>query len=230
VRAEKPEIEKVEKDSFMKEFMDGVHTLRLAPGMVVLVILSMVGNFLIQPLNVLSSFYAESIHSSTAFEYAVVSAGMQSGVIIGAIFTSIKKHWHRKMDWFFGVILLLMMGYGMMAFAPYRAFWFIFLALFLIGLSLPIINTIYQTILQTNIPQEKLGRVTSIDATLSTIISPVGALIVGPLAVILTVNGLFLISAILGLLLCFVLYTFTGIRKVDFDKNLKIDMSTPIIE
>ncbi|HUW90245.1 MAG TPA: MFS transporter, partial [Candidatus Nanopelagicaceae bacterium] len=53
VRIAKENKVEVEKESFSKEFMDGVHTLKNTPGMVVLIILSMVGNFLLQPLNVL---------------------------------------------------------------------------------------------------------------------------------------------------------------------------------
>jgi len=230
VRVEKENKVEVEKESFSKEFMDGVHTLKNTPGMVVLIILSMVGNFLLQPLNVLSPYYAEKIHSANVLEYAVISAGIQGGIIVGAVFTSIKKHWTHKMEWFFGTVVILMVGYGMLAFAPYRFFGFIFSAMFLIGIGLPIINTIYQTILQTNIPHEKLGRVSSIDATFSMLISPIGSLIVGPLAIILSVNGLFLICAILGVVLCVVLYFFTGVRKVNFDRNLDLDVPTPLIE
>ena len=219
-----------EKEGFSRQLIDGFYTLKNTPGMIVLVFLSMMGNFLIQPLNVLSPYYAQKLHSATAFEFALLSSGIQGGIIAGAVTTSIKKHWNNKMEWFFGTVSLLMVGYGMLAFAPYRLFSFIFPALFLIGISLPIINTIYQTILQTNIPHEKLGRVSSIDATLSMMISPIGSIIVGPLAVLLTVNGLFLISAILGIVLSFSLYTFTGVRKVDFDRNITPDLSSTIIE
>jgi len=230
VRVEKENNVEVEKESFSKEFMDGVHTLKNTPGMVVLIILSMVGNFLLQPLNVLSPYYAEKIHSANVLEYTMISAGIQGGIIVGAVTTSIKKHWRHKMEWFFGTVVILQIGYGMLAFAPYRFFGFIFSALFIMGITLPIINTIYQTILQTNVPHEKLGRVSSIDATFSMLINPVGSIIVGPLAIILSVNGLFLISAILGVVLCVVLYFFTGVRKVNFDRNLDLDALTPLIE
>jgi DHA3 family macrolide efflux protein-like MFS transporter len=155
VRVEKDNAEEIEKDSFSKEFMDGLYTLKNTPGMIVLIILSMVGNFLLQPLNVLSPYYAEKIHSASVLEYAVISMGIQGGIIVGAVTTSIKKHWGHKMEWFFGTVVILQIGYGMLAFAPYRFFGFIFSALFLMGISLPIINTIYQTILQTNVPHEK---------------------------------------------------------------------------
>ncbi|MBY9004484.1 MAG: MFS transporter [Candidatus Lokiarchaeota archaeon] len=230
IRVEKENDEDLEKEAFTKELKDGFHTLTTTPGMIVLLILSMLGNFLIQPLNVLSSYYAHNIHSATVFEYALISAGIQGGIVVGAVITSIKKHWNHKMDWFFGTVAILMVGYGMLAFAPYRFFGFIFSALFLIGIGLPIINTIYQTILQTNIPHEKLGRVSSIDATFSMLISPIGSIIVGPLAVIFTINGLYLISALLGVVLCVILYFFTGVRKVDFDKNLNLDISAPSLE
>ena len=40
----------------------------------------------------------------------------------------------------------------------------------------------YLTILQTAVPSDKIGRVMSIDHTVSMAIAPIGALIVGPLA------------------------------------------------
>jgi hypothetical protein len=41
---------------------------------------------------------------------------------------------------------------------------------------------------------------------------------------------LFLISAILGIVLSFSLYFFTGVRKVDFDQNMNPDFPSPLIE
>ena len=58
------------------------------------------------------------------------------------------------------------------------------------GFMLPIVNTLYQTIQQIVIPHEKLGRVSSIDNTLSMVITPIGALLAGPLGELLGVANL----------------------------------------
>jgi len=50
------------------------------------------------------------------------------------------------------------------------------------GMTLPIVNTIYMTIIQTVVPVDKMGRVSSVDQSLSMAIFPIGTLISGPLA------------------------------------------------
>ena len=72
--------------------------------------------------------------------------------------------------------------------------------------------------MQTVIPHDKLGRVSSIDSTLSMLITPFGSLIVGPLALLLGVPNLFFLSAFLGLIVIGCLYAFTGIRHIDYDE------------
>jgi MFS family permease len=79
------------------------------------------------------------------------------------------------------------------------------------------VNTLYQTIQQTVVPHEKLGRVGSIDSTFSMVITPVGALIAGPLGEFLGVANLFFICGILGVVVLVILYFFTSIRHVNYD-------------
>jgi DHA3 family macrolide efflux protein-like MFS transporter len=211
------------KNSFRVEFIDGMRTLRMVPGIIVLLIMSMLLNFLIQPLSTLLSYYVAFIHDGTALEYALLSVGFQGGVIMGAISTSIKKQWNNKIKLTFSILVIFMIGYAALAFAPYRAFLFLIICSFVMGFVLPIVNTIYQTIIQLNIPHEKLGRFSSIDSLLSMFIMPVGAILSGPLAETFGVRGLFLICAILGVLVLGSLYFFTGIRSVNFDKKLLIE-------
>ena len=212
------EAEKKEKESFSTEFKEGFKTLRIIPGMIVLLIMSMLLNFLIQPLSTLISYFAYVNHSATALEYAIMSTGFQGGIIFGALLTAIKKEWKHKVKVTFIVLAIFMVGYAMLAYSPYRAFLLMIILAFVMGFMLPIVNTIFQTIMQTAIPHDKLGRVSSIDSTLSMLITPFGALIVGPLALILGVPNLFFFSALLGMVTIACLYIFTGIRHVNYDE------------
>ena len=212
------EAEKKNKESFSVEFKEGFKTLRIIPGMMILILMSMLLNFLIQPLSTLISYFAYVNHSATALEYAIISTGFQGGIIFGALLTAIKKEWKHKVKLTFIVLGIFMVGYAMLGYSPYRAFLYMIILAFVMGFMLPIVNTIFQTIMQTAIPHDKLGRVSSIDSTLSMLITPFGALIVGPLALVLGVTNLFFFSALLGMVVLACLYAFTGIRHVDFDK------------
>ncbi|MHA1104375.1 MAG: MFS transporter [Promethearchaeota archaeon] len=212
------EAEKKKKESFSVEFKDGFKTLRMVPGMIVLLIMSMLLNFLIQPLSTLMSYFAYNIHNATVLEYAIMSTGFQGGIIFGAVLTAIKKEWKHKIKLTFIVLGVFMVGYAMLAYSPYRAFIFMIITAFVMGFVLPIVNTIYQTIMQKAVPHDKLGRVSSIDSTLSMLITPLGALIIGPLALVLGVPNLFFFSALLGMVTLAALYAFTEIRHVNYDE------------
>jgi hypothetical protein len=47
--------------------------------------------------------------------------------------------------------------------------------------------------------------------------SPIGSLIVGPLAAIMGITTIFLLSAFLGISITILMYTFSVLRKLDFD-------------
>jgi DHA3 family macrolide efflux protein-like MFS transporter len=225
----KVKIEKEQKkESFTEEFKDGIKTLRAIPGVLALLFMAMLLNFLIQPVSVLLPLFVYSNHGGNQLEYAFVSMGIQAGIICGALFTTYKKQWKHKIPTTMYSLLIFMIGYALIGFTPYRAFIFVFIVNFAMGFVLPIVNTIYQTIMQTVIPHEKFGRINSIDSMLSMLITPIGALLVGPLAAFMGITNLFILSAISGGLVTFVMYRFSGLRKMDFDMGLKSDSTTEV--
>ncbi|MFX1346492.1 MAG: hypothetical protein ACFFAI_15445, partial [Promethearchaeota archaeon] len=99
-----------------------------------------------------------------------------------------------------------------------------------LGFVLPIINSLYQTFVQTNVPPDKLGRVSSIDSTISSAISPIGSLVAGPLALLLGIPTLFSYCALIGILCTIGFWCFTGIRNVDLDSKSLVDEINSKIE
>ena len=208
-----------EKKSFFKDFKEGLSLLTRVPVLTTIIILAMFLNFLIQPLAVLLPYYVNTIHGGNISEYAIVSISLSAGTISGAVITTIKKNWNRKILSSFIGIAIVLIGYAYLAFVPTGFFIMMIIGLFLMGINLPIINTIFQTIEQTIVPPDKIGRVMSIDSTLSMIIMPIGVILTGVLSIPLGVNNLFLYSAILGIVITLAIYAFTNIRHYDNEKK-----------
>jgi MFS family permease len=116
-------------------------------------------------------------------------------------------------------MIIAWIGYMIFAIAPVGSFLIMGLGGVILGFVLPIINSLAQTFIQTNVPPDKLGRVTSIESTLSSAISPIGSLISGPLALLMGIPALFFSCALLGMLCTISFWYFTGIKKVDLDKK-----------
>ena len=205
------------KDSFLFEFKTGIKTIRLIPGLLTLLLLSMLLNFLLMPFNVLLPIYVKVLHEGSAADFAFVMVFFQIGMVLGALLTSIKKEWKRKVFTYFGGLLVICVMLSGYTFAPKG--WFLFLAIgnFVVGFLLPIGNTIYMTIIQTTVPNDKMGRVISIDHSISSLIAPIGALISGPLADAIGARIVFFLSSIIGVLATSYTWSRMKARKVNYD-------------
>ena len=211
--------EKVEKSSFIKEFRLGLKTLKIIPGVIIMIVLSMLLNFLIRPVDSLMALFILDFHGGKVGHLAITQMVFTGGMISGAILTSVKKNWNNKIRVIFISLVIALIGYLIIAIAPPGSFIILGLGGAILGFNLPIINSLYQTFVQTVVPADKLGRVTSIDHALSSAISPIGALISGPLALIFGIQSLFIYFSLIGILCTIGFWNFTGIRKVDMDSK-----------
>ncbi len=217
---------KEEKKSFYKEFKIGIKTVQLIPGLLTILLLSMLLNFLFQPLNVLAPLYVKVDHNGDATDLAFLFAFMNGGMIVGAGITTLKKKWKHKITVYFGGLTAIMAMAIVFATAPTG--WFLYIALTgaITTLLLPIVNTIYVTIIQTTVPKDKMGRVTSIDHTLSFAIMPIGSIISWPLGEIFGTRIVFLMLGLIGAIVVLCVWQFSGIKKIDYDDEVFFEKIT----
>lgn len=221
----------VNKSSFINDFKIGLKILKIIPGLMIMLILSMLANFLIKPADTLMALFIIDVHGGRAGHLALVEIVFTGGIIGGSIFTSVKKNWNNKIRVIFIGMTIAWIGYMIFATAPVGSFLILGIGGATLGFVLPIINSLYQTFVQTNVPPDKLGRVSSIDSTLSSAISPIGSLVSGPLALLLGIPTLFFYCALIGLLSTIGFWCFTGIRNVDLDsKSLADEINSKIEE
>ncbi|MHA2038440.1 MAG: MFS transporter, partial [Promethearchaeota archaeon] len=207
----------IEKKSFFEDFKIGVKVFRAIPGLVLLLFISMVVNFLLQPLMVLMPYYIMNLHGGTIILYGFIQMLFPAATLIGALIPSFKKTWKNKILVMCTGLLIVNIGYIFFALAPVGFFPMIVSGVFLIGIILPVINTLAITIFQTVVPKDKIGRVMSIILTLSMVISPLGAVIAGPLSLIFGMTNLYFYCAIIGLIIAVISYFFTNLRHIDYD-------------
>jgi len=72
--------EKVEKKSFLREFKQGLQTIKVIPGLVTIIFLSMLLNFLIRPFDTLMPYYINVFHGGSATHLAIVLVFFQGGM------------------------------------------------------------------------------------------------------------------------------------------------------
>ncbi|KKL58531.1 hypothetical protein LCGC14_2224430, partial [marine sediment metagenome] len=127
------------KISFFKEFRLGFKTLKLVPGLIIMIVLSMFLNFIIQPANILMPLYVID-HGGAAGHLAMVEMTFTGGMIGGALFTSVKKKWGNKIRVIFVCLLFALVGYIIFAITPTGNFIIMGIGGIILGFNLPIIN------------------------------------------------------------------------------------------
>jgi len=220
----------VKKNSFIEDFKVGFRTLKLIPIVFMMLLISMFINFLLVPSNIFMPLFILDNHSGNPSNLAFVLAFMNGGMLFGALITSIKKEWKHSLFIYFGGEFLLMLMIGIVALTPYRFFIMIAIAFSIFGLVIPIINTIYLTIMQLKVPADKMGRLSSIDWALSMAISPIGALISGPLAEIIGVANLFLSCSIIGMIITVILWWIAHTRMNNIHQDKLSEKSDEIVD
>jgi DHA3 family macrolide efflux protein-like MFS transporter len=214
------EIKTSEKNSFFKDMKEGFKAIKTIPGLITLMLVAMLLNMLIQPFTVLMPYFIKITHEGNNFLLALMEMVLQAGMIIGAIIPAIKKKWNNSIRTTFIGIIVINIGYLMYAISPIGFYPLLGSGAFILGLFLPVVNTLVITAVQRTIPQNKMGRVFSILNTLSMVASPIGAIVSGPLGEIFGISWLYFYCAIMGIIISISVYFFSGLRHVDYDNKI----------
>jgi DHA3 family macrolide efflux protein-like MFS transporter len=227
-----PKIQKqtvnIEKNSFLEDFKIGFLTLKSIPVLFMMLLISMFVNFLLMPFNILLPYFIRYNHMGVPSNLAFVIVFMNGGMLLGGLLTTLKKEWKRALPIYFGLEFILMMNCGILAITPFRLFLMMAIVLGITGITIPILNTVYLTIMQLKVPADKLGRLSSLDWAISSAITPIATIITGPLSEIFGVPPLFLACSIIGMIITLVLWR-TAVILVNKRKGKEENVRTSII-
>ncbi|MFX0005937.1 MAG: MFS transporter [Promethearchaeota archaeon] len=218
----KQKVSTVEKNSFLEDFKDGIRTLKSIPEVLMMLVISMFINFLLVPVNILMPYFIRYNHSGDASNLAFIIAFMNGGMLLGALITSLKKEWKHALFIYFGFEFILMMNSGLIALTPFQLFLMLGIVGGITGITIPILNTIYLTIMQTKVPPDKMGRLSSLDWAISSAISPIATIITGPLSELIGITSLFLTCSIMGMIITLILWWIAHIRVKTYYKRKEV--------
>lgn len=218
------------KRSYFRELKGGFKAIKVVPGLLTLLFVATILNFLGNPYNTLMIPYVTGTHSGSVEDLSIVLASIQAGMFFGAIIVVIKKLWNKKPLIIFGGILIGEAGHLILALAPLHNFLMISIGGFLFAFIVPFVNTMFLTILQTVIPLDKQGRVMSNVITIVTLVSPIAMLISGPIAEIISITTLFIVCALLNIIFIIFVWIFTNVRNNDYDKVYEFELDENVID
>jgi DHA3 family macrolide efflux protein-like MFS transporter len=179
------------------------------------------------PFTTLMSLFVLLNHSGGELDFALVSAFLQSGIVIGAIIASTKKHWKHKELIILYSVFIGIGGYLLVTLAPKGNFIMIGIGALIHASMIPIANTMFLTILQTEVPPETQGRVFSIVASIAAAVTPLGMIISGPLAEVFGITLLYIIVLYLQFVAIMITWFFTDLMNVIREESELKKMEKP---
>jgi DHA3 family macrolide efflux protein-like MFS transporter len=213
-----------QKTSFKEDFTQGFAFIRSARGLLPLILVATVLNFLVMPISTLLPYFVKFVHLGAASDLAMVEAVIQGGLLAGGLFMLTNKGFTKKIPAFVISILVSLIGYAIVSFTPLGLFWFMAVAGLVFSLPIPVGNISVRTMIQTAVPLKIQGRVSSVIMSLASLASPLGMIISGVLANYVGTANLFLGSALLGILVLVPSWFLTDIRHVgDMEANIGTD-------
>ncbi len=194
--------------SFLAHIKEGFHAIRNISGLMTVMLMATLSNFFFQPLNALLPNFIRYEHGGGKEELAYFLVFLQSGMFVGAIIMSLKKKWNHIALVTISGLFLSSIGFIAIGLVPPGNFILLYIIAALFLLLNPIVNGLFQTMIQLMIPPEKMGRVISVLITMSAFASPLGLILAGPAADLLgSISLLYIICGILsGVVLIFTIF------------------------
>ena len=207
--------EQDKSSSFRRQLAEGLDFIRRARGLLALILLATAINVLVTPMGTLLPYYVKFDHFGDAADLALVMAFIQGGLLVGAAIMSLVKVSRRKAAIMVSSMYVLLFGYTLVALTPTGLFWFMAMSGLIQTLCIPMIDMLAMTTLQTVVPVEMQGRVTSVVVSLAHAAQPIGMFFSGIVAVFIGTSNLFLGCAAAGLAVVTLSWFFTDVRHVE---------------
>ena len=219
------EIHKGERIHMFADLKDAFKTILNTKGLLAIGIMLIVVNLFFTPFSTMLPLFVYKTHGGTETDYALVIFFFQAGIIAGSLFMSIFKGFKKKawvsylaIIWTFVILTTIYL----IPEGSSNLFWLIGVQFFLGTLVLPIINVSVLSSIQLVIPKEKLGRASGLIATEVSNVQPLSMIFAGGFGHLIGIRYVYLMSGILGIVICSLIWFLTKARTFDQQLNRKL--------
>lgn len=189
--------------SYIQDMKEGINYIRTHRYIKNFILFCIFFYFLIAPVSFLTPLqvvrnYGTEVWRLTAIEIAFSIGMMLGGLIVG--FFKVFKNKINLMAFAFSITGLTTFLLGFTIF-----FWFYCTVIILMGIAVPLFHTTSTVLIQEKVEEEYLGRVFGILAMISTSMVPLGMIVFGPIADLISIDSILIITGLIIIVLSFAL-------------------------
>lgn len=182
--------------SFGQDLRAGLRYVRGWPGLMAILIMAMLINFLLVPSGSLMPLLVKNELNGNAGLFATMEALLGAGVIVGGIVLSVWGGFKRRVVTSLVGLIGIGVGVIVVGLTPASATWLAVAGMFVLGAMQSLTNGPLFAVLQTVVAPDMQGRVMSLIGSLSAAMTPLSLIVAGPVADALGVRVWYIVGGV----------------------------------
>ena len=205
--------------SFAQEFKEGFSYVLKWKGLLGLIILAMVLNFLLIPAASFMPLMITKIFNKGAIELGWVESVFGVGIIAGGILLSTWGGFKRRITTSFSGILGIGSGIVLIGLIPENMFYLLFVAYFIVGFTQVFANGPLMAIMQSTVAPEMQGRVFSLLGAGATAMMPLSLLVAGPISDAVGIRFWYIFGGSVCIIMVLIAFFIPAIMNIEDNHN-----------
>ncbi len=203
------------RTSYWQDLGDGFRYVVRWPGLLGLILLAMMLNFLLSPSSALLPLVITKVFNGGAAELGWVESVFGIGIIVGGVILSAWGGFKRRIITSFCGVIGIGLGVILTGLAPANMFYLLLIANFVLGFTQVFANGPLHAIFQSAIAPEMQGRVFSLIGAGATAMMPLSMMVAGPVADWLGIRFWYVIGGSICILATVVAFFIPAIMNIE---------------
>jgi DHA3 family macrolide efflux protein-like MFS transporter len=209
----------IEKTSYMHDLREGFTYVAKWKGLLGLIILAMILNFLLVPASSLLPLVVTKVFNGGVTELGWVESLFGIGVIAGGILLSVWGGFKRRIVTSFSGIIGIGLGIVLIGFAPADKFALLLIAFSMVGFMQVFANGPLMAIMQSTVIPDMQGRVFSLLGAGATAMMPLSLLVAGPISDALGIRFWYVFGGTVCIIMTVIAFFIPAIMNIEDNHN-----------
>ncbi|MCK9163888.1 MAG: MFS transporter [Bacteroidales bacterium] len=189
--------------TYLQDMKEGINYIKTHKYIKNFIIYCIFFYFLIAPVSFLTPLQVVRNYGSEVWRLTFIEIAFSIGMMVGGIIIGYFRGFKNKinmMAFAFSItgLTTFLLGFSIL-------FWFYCAIIVLMGIAVPLFHTTSTVLIQEKVEQEYLGRVFGILAMINTSMVPLGMVVFGPIADIVSIDTILIITGIIIIILSYAL-------------------------
>jgi DHA3 family macrolide efflux protein-like MFS transporter len=184
-----------------QDFLAGLRYVRGWPGLMAVLALAMLINFIVTPSSVLMPLLVTEHFRGGALELGWLESGWGVGMLAGGLLLSVWGGFRRRVYTSLSATIVAGLSIAVVGLLPATGFRLALAAMFVMGATNPLINGPFFAILQATVAPDMQGRIFTLVGSLATAMMPLSLALAGPVADAFGVQTWYVVGGVIFALL-----------------------------